>query len=197
MSQRRSMAPINPEGAISICFNDRRSMPDPFVGDLLVDTGIWVALFDETDGWSPAVRDFWDSYVLAGTHAPTFYITPDIINEYIHRITKNYSSRIGRTALPAKREEYARPLRILLQNRNIEHIDLDTKGSLRALDRWAGSSYGAKDAFHVTCQLDYGLDFMTVDHILMEELERDPAFRGRKVYFPALDMQIRRKTKHT
>lgn len=188
MSQRSSLAPIHPNGAYSVCFNNPSEMPTPFTKDLLVDTGVWVALFDGADDWAAAVGDFWDTYVLQQTHAPCFYITPDIINEYLHRIYTNHRDRMHRDPSGRKRQEYAQPMLEMLQNGVVTFINLDAKSALQAINRWSGSSYGAKDAFHITCQLDYGLDLITVDHALMMELENDTTFHGRTVYYPDLSM---------
>lgn len=187
MSQRRSLAPINPIGATAVCFND--ILPKPFTADLLVDAGILIAHFDQNDAWHDAVEDFFHKYVYGATHAPRFYITYDIINECLHRLVQNYEERTGLVASPKVRLSYAKPIIELIASDAIELVTLNDKEVMMAIDRWANSKYGAKDAFHVSCQLDWGLDLITVDHTLMEELENDPDFAGRKVYFPDLSMR--------
>jgi predicted nucleic acid-binding protein len=171
-----------------VCFN-HHPLGEPFVADLLIDAGVLVAHFDKEDVWHDAVEDFFDTYVYNSTHAPTFYVTPDIINEYLHRSIENYKDRTGRVAPASVRREYADAIADLLASGAVEHVDLTQQDTLSAIQRWARSSYGAKDAFHISVQLDWGLDLITVDHNLMEELENDPDFAGRKVYYPDLSMR--------
>ncbi|MGZ4031128.1 MAG: PIN domain-containing protein [Tumebacillaceae bacterium] len=188
---RRSYTPVSPTGATSICFND--SLSAPFCANLLVDAGIFIAIFDEDDTWHVAVKDFFDTFVFDQEIGPRFFVTSDIINEYLHRVVENYESRTKLTASPAIRQKYADAIHDLINEGSVELIELDKTSTLAAITRWAQSSYGAKDAFHVSCQLHWGLDLITVDHNLMEELEQDANFHQKKVYYPSLSLRAGRR----
>ena len=152
MSWRRNVAPANPAGATVICFNDYDSMEIPFIVDVLVDAGIIVALLDSDDAWHDCVEGFFQQYVYGTEHGPTFYITPDVVNEILHRLIQNYRDRTGHDALAQVKIAYADALTDLLNSDALEHIDLSRGVTLNAIQRWAHGNYGAKDAFHTSCQ---------------------------------------------
>lgn len=189
MAHRKSAPPAISSGASAICFNEISAMPYPLKSDLLVDTGILVAWFDKKDCWHDAVSDFFNRYVIEAEFAPTFYVTPDIINEYLHRSFKNYQTRSKKPITLDIRQRFSNTIRELIQSHALEFIDLTHRAVLDAIDRWGRSSYGAKDAFHISCQHDWGMDLITVDHRLMEDMENDSDFKGRTVYYPSLEMR--------
>lgn len=61
--------------------------------------------------------------------------------------------RTGRDAPPNIKMDYAVALADLI-HAGIQHIDLNVGVTLNAIQRWAHGNCGAKDAFHVSCQLD-------------------------------------------
>lgn len=190
MVHRRFPVPHHVIGATAICFNDHSSMPNPFTEDLLVDAGIFVAHFDANDPWHDAVEDFFNTYVYSSTYTPKFYTTYDIINEYLHRIAENYKNRTGTIADPTQRKIYAQNILELIKNQSVELIDTNNQTIIDSINRWANStSYGSKDAFHVSNMLDWHIELITVDHKLMYALESDPDFSGRKVYYPSISMR--------
>lgn len=185
---------MNPIGAISICMNDYRSMANNIPTDLFVDAGAFVALFDANDDWHEAVTDFWERYILEPETTPILYTTSDVINEYLHRAVENKVG--GRTLSNSKvleiRGNYESMIGYLLDEGLLQIIALSEKATCEAMVRYrSNSGYGSKDVIHVTCMKDWGLDFVTVDHVLMKLLEEDPYFCGKRTYYPSIDMIAR------
>lgn len=195
MSDRTSLAPMNPVGAISICMNDYGSMASNIPRDLFVDAGIFVALFDEHDDWHGAVNDFWETYIIEPEITPILYTTSDVINEYLHRAVENKIGRrtLSRTKVLEIRDNYASRIGFLFEEGLLQIITLNERVTRESMKRYsANPGYGAKDVFHVTCMKDWGLDFVTVDHVLMKTLEEDADFSGTRTYYPSIDMMEKR-----
>jgi hypothetical protein len=65
-------------GAVLFYFNDPE-IPFPLTEKILVDAGIFVALFDNRDHWHSSVVKFLKRYYLDAEFGPKFYVTPDIV----------------------------------------------------------------------------------------------------------------------
>lgn len=125
------------------------------------------------------------SYVFdtSSDHDVKLYTTQDIINEYLHRMAENYKIRHGNDAPQTIRQLYANSIKTLIQRKSVELVDVNEKTTLDAIDRWANSNLGAKDTFHVSAMLDWGLDLITVDIKLKNQLTRESKFVAHKVYY--------------
>ncbi|WP_336883835.1 hypothetical protein [Priestia koreensis] len=146
--------------------------------DILLDTGILMALSNQYDAYSTTVRALFTNHILKNNNNLFLYVNPTIVNEVTFladRPLKNYLK-----ANPQEARNFDQQSKESVANKSIEGIkelieqevlivlDGDKESTLHQIDMT--KALGAADALNTSIANLYGTSFLTVDYKLAQNL---------------------------
>ncbi|MFA5882151.1 MAG: hypothetical protein WC834_08125 [Eubacteriales bacterium] len=157
--------------------------------DILLDTGIILALLNQYDAWHSTVKDLFNSFIFVETSKVTLYVHSGIINEvtflsgrplqtYMEKYGQSYSQQDIDDAI----NNTLRGISELIENEILLPLD-SSKASILNQIRYS-RYFGAMDALVVSVVEDYGISFLTVDNRLVEKIvNKDSLANIRNLYY--------------
>jgi len=144
--------------------------------DILLDTGVILALLNQYDAWHTTVKNLFNNFVFNSTLNLSLYIHPGIVNEVTHLSGKPL-------------EQYmAKHQNLLFSQSDIENITTDTLQKIRdfieqdiliVLESTKQTLlkqidycryFGALDSLTVAMTDEYGISLLTVDNRLVNNI---------------------------
>lgn len=146
--------------------------------DILVDTGILIALLNEYDTWHQTVKELFDNYVFDNDNVLCMFINPCIQNEFTNLVSKGKSLDFYKLAHPEfkiTQDERAElesnsinAFRILIENEILIVLDSNKESAIKQLELY--KELGAADAVNISIVNEYGISFLTIDNRLVNNV---------------------------
>lgn len=148
--------------------------------ELLVDTGVLLALNNKYDAWHKTVKHLFNTHILQSSNKISLYITPSIVDEITHlskRPLENYKKKHrSKTFTVADEIKVAdgcvNDLKILIQGDVLKIADGDKNSVLKQIELY--KELGSADALNATVADKHGLSFLTVDGVLANNIANKP-----------------------
>ncbi|MDO3408906.1 PIN domain-containing protein [Saccharibacillus sp. CPCC 101409] len=156
-------------------FNSSDFSGFPYGADILIDTCILNALFSTADPWHSTINQLFEEHLFPEENAILLYVNPVIINEVMHlngRALENYYLRFDLTfdqsAIQAFRTFTKNTLTTLIDQEVFKVLDGDKNSALKQIE--LSDTLGAADALNASIANLYGINFLTVDNRLVNNM---------------------------
>lgn len=159
---------------------------DDFTGfedkeDILVDTGILLALLNEYDTWNSTVKNLFDNHVFNNDNVLFLYINPCIQNELTNLISngkpiewykkQHPDFRITQEEMDEIEKNSIEAIKFLIENEILLILDSNKESAVQQLKLY--KELGAADAVNVSIVNEYGISLLTVDNRLINNIEKN------------------------
>ncbi|BFT69314.1 PIN domain-containing protein [Paenibacillus sp. P36] len=158
--------------------------------DILVDTGILLALASSHDPWHETVKELFDNYIFPEGELILLYTNPLVVNEVLHlstRSLKNFTERFGIMFSDADRHDLEafieNMLTIFIEEGILKVLEGDKDSVLHQIK--LKKHLGSADAANVSLANLYGTNFLTLDNILKNNMVKAENFLPniKKIYY--------------
>lgn len=146
--------------------------------DILVDTGVLLALLNEYDSWHKTVSNLFENFVFNNDDALFLYINPCIQNELTNLISngkplewygnKHSDFSVTQDEIDEIERKSIDALQMLIDNEILIILNSNKESSLQQLKLY--KELGAADAINATLANEYGISFLTVDNKLVNNM---------------------------
>ncbi|MCY9737468.1 hypothetical protein M5X17_27585 [Paenibacillus alvei] len=144
--------------------------------NVLLDTGILLALFIKDDSWHEPVTELFENYITNSDNTVFLYTNPTIINELSHITTKGLDSYLRGHNLSANEGEKGiikqtvkDNVKTLIENEILIVLDGSGESVLKQLE--LSEKLGAADAVNASIANEFGISFLTVDSTLVTNMD--------------------------
>ncbi|MBE3594379.1 MAG: hypothetical protein IMX04_05000 [Candidatus Carbobacillus altaicus] len=147
--------------------------------DILVDTGILLAYFNEYDAYYSAVKELFDHYIY-GTNTSIFlYVNPTIVNEITHLAhdpVKRYlaahpadQTKFDMTTLNTLQDKITNGVKGLIEDEILYVLDGNEESVIKQIE--LSKALGSADAVNASIADLFGTSFLTVDKKLAYKMK--------------------------
>ena len=144
--------------------------------DILLDTGVILALLNQYDAWHATVRNLFNSYVFNSMVNLSLYIHPGIVNEVTHLsgkpleqyMTKHQQLSFSRSDIEIITTDTLQKIRDFIDQEILIVLEGNKKILLRQIDHCR--YFGAMDSMTVAMSHEYGISLLTVDNKLVNNI---------------------------
>lgn len=146
---------------------------------ILLDTGSLLAYFHKKDAWHKTVSNLFDNHIFNNSKTLFLYVNPTIINEVLHRSGKpldeylkahpSEKSNFTHTDKEALKKELKSRIKELIVNEVLIVLKADKDAVINQID--LTEALGAADATNASFAHYYGISFLTVDSVLVRNIE--------------------------
>jgi predicted nucleic acid-binding protein len=143
--------------------------------DVLLDTGVILALLNQYDVWHSTVKSLFDKYVFTESSNLYLYIHPGIVNEVTFLSDKPLKQFMLKHGLRYSREEIEdttnatiKGIRELIEKEYLLILDGNTSSILKQID--FSHYFGSMDALTVSLTEEYGISLLTLDKRLIDNI---------------------------
>ena len=141
--------------------------------DVLLDTGILLALFNKYDGWFTTVNNLFEKHIFGNDNALFLYVNPCIVNETTYLAKepfKNYlkshrSEIFTQSDANALTDSIINEIDYLIKNEILLVLDGNKETVIKqiSLCKYLGDA----DALNLSIANEYGTSFLTIDNRLV------------------------------
>ncbi|MBO8171498.1 MAG: hypothetical protein H0Z33_06395 [Bacillaceae bacterium] len=147
--------------------------------DILVDTGILLAYFNEYDAYYSTVKDLFDNHIYGTDRTLFLYVNPTIVNEITHLAQDPVKRYLN--AYPSERDKFdmitlinlqnkiANGVKNLIENEILYVLDGNEESVKKQIELY--KTLGSADAVNASVANLYGTSFLTVDAKLAYNLK--------------------------
>jgi len=147
--------------------------------DVLVDTGILLALFNKNDSWFTTVNELFEKHIFNNDNAIFLYVNPCIINETTYLAKKpfnNYlkshpSETFSENEIISATDSIINEVNELIKNEVLLILDGNKDTVLKQIELC--KDLGDADSLNVAIANEYGISFLTVDNRLVNNINRN------------------------
>jgi len=149
--------------------------------DILIDTGILLALINEYDTWHETVRKLFENHVFNNDNIICMFINPCIQNEFTNLVDQSKPLEWYQKSHPefkitqAEKDEIENKsieaFRILIENKILIILDSNKESAIKQLTLY--KQLGAADAVNISIVNEYGISFLTIDNRLVNNILRN------------------------
>jgi len=158
--------------------------------DILLDTGVILALLNKYDAWHTTVKNLFDNFIFNEGSNLYLYIHSGIINEVTFLSDKPLKQYMLKHGLRFTQEEIQDAIsstilgiRELVEKEFLLILDSNTNSILKQIDH--SQYFGSMDALTISLAEEYGISLLTVDRKLIENIEnkKDDFVNIQNVYY--------------
>jgi predicted nucleic acid-binding protein len=144
--------------------------------DILVDTGILLALFNKNDGWFTTVNGLFEKYVFNNDNAIFLYVNPCIINETTYLAKKPFdrylkshpTETFSEDEIVTATDNIINEINELVKNEVLMVLDGNKDTVLKQIELC--KYMGDADSLNVSIANEYGISLLTVDNRLVNDV---------------------------
>lgn len=150
--------------------------------EILLDTGVIFAYLNEYDVWHTTIKELFEKHIFNNDKSMFLFVNPTIINEVKflaerplkYYLEKHPDEKIEEDEIARIKELLDKSLSELIKEDILNVLDGDKDSVLKQIK--LSSKLGAADAVNATIADTYGINFLTVDRKLannMKEAEKE------------------------
>lgn len=144
--------------------------------DILLDTGVILALLNRYDAWHTTVKDLFNNFVFNSTVNLSLYIHPGIVNEVTHLsgkpleqyMTKHQNLSFSRSDIDIITTDTLQKIRDFIEQDILIVLESTKQTLLKQIDHCR--YFGALDSLTVAMTDEYGISLLTVDNRLVNNI---------------------------